>query len=133
MSDNGYVTGAQIRADARLDVHCPDRKYLVRRIGIAEMTALEGSIDLTAFLKKAKKKKEPTEEEAIRFIEYQKNVIVAGVCAPKISRDEECDDLWIEDVRQEDMDALLNKILTFSKVSREEAEKLRPLSPTQEP
>ncbi len=34
---------------------------------------------------------------------------------------------------QEDKDALLNKILTFSKVSKEEAEKLRPLSPTPEP
>ena len=72
MSDNGYVTTEHLMERARLDVQCaPDRKYLVRRIGIAEMAELEGNIDLTAFLKRAKKKKEPTEEEALRFMKFQ--------------------------------------------------------------
>ena len=133
MGDNGYINASALLALARMDVECPDgRKYEIRKIDPAEMASLGGGIDLSVYLKRQREKKDPTEKEAEQLLKFQANVVVAGVSSMDITHDDS-GDINVRDVPQEDKDLLLPKILVFSKLSKEEAEKLRPLSPTQEP
>lgn len=132
MSDNGYINAAALLALARMDVECPDgRKYRIRKIDPAEMASLGGGIDLTVYLKRQRENKEPTEDEAEALLKFQNAVVVAGVCSLDITHDD-AGDINVRDLPQEDKDLLLPRILVFSKLSKEEAEKLRPLSPTPE-
>lgn len=129
MSGNGYINAAALLELARLDVDCPGGKYQIRKIGPAEMSSLGGGIDLTIYLKKEKAGKQLTDEEAERLLNFQARVVVAGVCSLNVAHDES-GDINVRDIPQKDKDLLLAKILTFSQLSKEEAEKLRPLSPT---
>ena len=133
MSDNGYINAAALLELARMDVEVPaGRKYRIRKIGPAEMASIGGGIDLTPYLKMEKEKKEPTEEEAIRLVKFQDSIVVAGVCSLDITHDDS-GEIEVSDIPIEDKAVLMTKILLFSKLSREEAEKVRPLSPTPEP
>lgn len=132
MSDDGYVNGSALLALARMDVETPEgRKYRVRKIGPAEMGSLGGGIDLAHYLKTEREKKQLTEEDAEKMLAFQDRVVVAGVDSMNVTHDDS-GDINVRDMPQSDKDHLLAKILTFSQLSREEAEKLRPLSPTQE-
>ena len=133
MGDNGYINADALLELARMDVECPaGRKYKIRKIDPAEMSSLGGGIDLTVYLKKEKASRELTEDESERLLKYQAKVVVAGVCSIDVTHDDS-GDINVRDLPQEDKDYLLPRILLFSKHSREEAEKLRPLSPTPEP
>ncbi len=133
MGDNGYINASALLALARMDVECPDgRKYRIRKIDPAEMASLGGGIDLAVFLKKQRENKDPSEKEAGQLLEFQDKVVVAGVCSLDITHDDS-GDIAVRDLPQEDKDLLLTRILVFSKLSKEEAEKLRPLSPAPEP
>ena len=133
MGDNGYINAAALLELARMDVEVPaGRKYKIRKIDPAEMSALGGNIDLTVYLKKEKAQKGLTEDESERLLVYQAKVVVAAVCSLDVTHDD-TGDINVRDLPQEDKDYLLPRIMVFSKVSKEEAENLRPLSPTPEP
>ncbi len=125
MGDNGYVNAAALLALARMDVETGGRKYGIRKIGPAEMASLGGGIDLSAFLDTDKKRKEPNEEAALAILEYQDKIVAAGVTSVRICLGDSDDgDIHVRDLPQADKQDLMGKILLFSGLSREEAEKV---------
>jgi len=129
MSDNNeYVRASELLDLARMDVETGGRKYGIRKIGPAEMVSLGGGIDLSVFLE-ADKKPEPSEEDASRIFEYQDKVVAAGVTSIRIALGDDADgEIHIRDLPQQDKADLMSKILLFSGLSKEEAERTRPLS-----
>ena len=139
MSDNGaYSTAEDLRKRYRLDVEIDGEKYEIKKIGPAKMASIGGSIDLMPFLKQAKKNTVPDEAEAEGIIAFRDKVCVAGVCSHALvilgdgekPKDDEFD---IDELPEHHKTHLWLAILVLSRLSKEEAEKLRPFSPTQEP
>lgn len=135
-AETKYVTAGDLRSRMHIDVTMANGDvYEIRKIGPAEMAEIGGNIDLTVFLtkdgKSVNKRKTYTVEQQRNILDYQARVCARGISSMKVGEKDGEGDIWIEDIPVSHRHQLFPKILVFSGASKEEAEKLAPLSEAQ--
>ncbi len=138
------MTPEEFRASRRQNVKLPNgMEFVIRRIGGLDLLAMGSSPDLRQFIGKSK----PEVLKAIgkhlgdlfkgvladlledrKFLE---KIVMAGTVSPKVVREVDVEGtVCISDILQEELSIFAGGILKFSFLTKQEAEKIDPLSET---
>ena len=139
------MTPEEFRASRRQNVKLPDgMEFEIRRIGGLDLLAMGSSPDLRPLIGKPKQEvlKAVTGHlenlfknvlgDIMQDRAFLEKVVLAGVVAPKVVRETHAKGtVCISDITQDELFLIATGILNFSFLTKQEAEKIGPLSATE--
>lgn len=139
------MTPEEFRESRRQKVKLPGgMEFVIRRLGALDILRMGGTPDLRAYIGKPRadvlKAIGKHLEDLWRGIladlgedrEFHEKIVMAGVVSPKVVKETELPDtVCVSDLAQEELSILAGGILKFSLLTKKEAEKIDPLSETE--
>lgn len=140
------MTPEEFRESRRGKVKLPNgMEFEIRRLGALDLLAMGGSPDLRPLIGKPKAEVLKAVGKHLEDLwknvlgefagdrEFLEKIVMAGAVSPKIVREDSAQGtICIADLLQEELDILAGGILQFSFVTKREAQKIDPLSETED-
>lgn len=139
------MTPEEFRASRRQNVKLPNgMEFVIRRLGGLDLLRMGSSPDLRGFI--GKTRQETLKAVGKHLIDLWKNVLaniveereflekvaMEGVVSPKVVREMDVEGtVCVADITQDELSVLVGGIMNFSMFTKQEAEKIDPLSATE--